>query len=162
MEPKKLCVIVFSLAGCASYPQPTEKLATSVGTVHGAQEAGAERLPDAALHLRLAEEQNEKATKLMKDGDNERATFMAERARRDGELALALAREDSAKKRAQQASASLTPTPAEGTSGGMQPGTSPSTPATDPTMKSGTSGDPSSTPSTVPGTVPVQPTPSTP
>jgi hypothetical protein len=109
METKKLCAILVSLAGCASYPQPTDNLAQSVGAVHGAKEAGAEKIPDAALHLRLAQEQNEKAQKLMADDENERATYVTERARSDAELALAMAREEKARKRAQQATASLSP-----------------------------------------------------
>lgn len=107
MGIKKVCAICISLAGCASYPQPTENLASSVGAVRGAQEAGAEQLPDAALHLRLAQEENEKAKQFMNDGENERAAYMTERARADADLALALAHQERAQKRAQQASASV-------------------------------------------------------
>ena len=39
----------------------------------------------------------------MESGDNERADFMTLRAYNDAELAIALAREDAARKRAQQA-----------------------------------------------------------
>lgn len=124
MGIKKLCAICISLAGCASYPQPTENLASSTGAVRGAQEAGAEKLPDAALHLRLAQEENDKAKKLMNDGENERAAYMAERARADAELALALAHQDRARKQAQQASLSAQPEPA------AQPQPQPMAPAT--------------------------------
>jgi hypothetical protein len=154
METKKLCAILISLAGCASYPQPNENLATSVGAVRGAQEAGAEQLPDAALHLRLAQEQNDKARELMSEGDNERAAYMTERARSDAELALALAHEERAKKRAQQASASLTPS----TGSGASPA-APTGPATQPSPQPSTS--PSTSPAD-PGTVPANPAPSTP
>jgi hypothetical protein len=137
METKKLCAILVSLAGCASYPQPTDNLAQSVGAVHGAKEAGADKIPDAALHLRLAQEQNEKAQKLMADDENERATYVTERARSDAELALAMAREEKARKRAQQATASLSPGMESGMSPGMEspamgPTPAPAQPATPP------------------------------
>jgi hypothetical protein len=130
METKKMCAIFVALAGCASYPQPTEKHASSVGAVSGAKEAGAEKIPDAALHLRLAQEQNEKAQKLMADDENERATYVTERARSDADLALAMAREERARKRAQQATAALSP----GMESGMGPTNmpAPSAPATNP------------------------------
>jgi hypothetical protein len=107
METKKLAAICVVLAGCSSYPPPNEGLATSVGAVRAAQEAGAEQVPDAALHLRLAEEENKKATKLMSDDSNERATFMTERARSDADLALALMHEEKARQRARDAVATL-------------------------------------------------------
>jgi hypothetical protein len=107
MGTNKLAVICVVVAGCSSYPPPNEGLATSVGAVRAAQEAGAEQVPDAALHLRLAEEENKKATKLMSDDSNERATYMAERARGDADLALSLTREEKARQRARNAVASL-------------------------------------------------------
>jgi hypothetical protein len=132
MEIKKLFAICISLAGCASHPQPTESLAASAGAVRGAQEAGAEQLPDAALHLRLAQEGNERAKQLMAEGDNERAAFMTERARMDAELALALAHQERAQKRAQQASASV-PGAEQGQPGAMpQQGQQPSQPQSQP------------------------------
>src|SRR5688572_5300437 len=99
MGKNTIWAIAGLLAGCASYPQPTESLANSVGAVHGAKEAGAESVPDAALHLRLANEQNAEAQRLMEEGDNERAAFLTRRAQTDAELALALAREKSAQQR---------------------------------------------------------------
>ena len=146
MGTKKLAAICVALAGCASYPPPNEGLATSVGAVHGAQEAGAEQLPDAALHLRLAQEENEKAKQLISEGENERATYMTERARADAELALALAHEEKARERARNATASLdklntqtqdmggqqqsTPGSQQTPSSQPMPGTQPATPST--------------------------------
>jgi hypothetical protein len=87
------------LGGCASHPQPTEHLAASMAAVRGAQEAGATRVPEAALHLKLAEEQIEQARWMMENGDNARADAMTIRAYNDAELALALARESNANDR---------------------------------------------------------------
>jgi len=89
-------------AGCASFPAPTEKMASSEAAVRGAREVGADRVPQASLELRLSEEQIGKAKTLMAAGDNELADLMLQRAQADAELALSLAREDQARREAQQ------------------------------------------------------------
>lgn len=131
MRKIELWAVASLVAGCASYPQPTDSLANSTATVRGAQEAGAEQVPDAALHLRLANEQNELAKKLMNEGENERAHYVTMRAQSDAELALSLAREEEANKGASQARASLEPAPAmQPAPGATQPApqTAPATP----------------------------------
>jgi hypothetical protein len=110
---KKSFSIAFLLAtgagmvtGCgASYAPPHDHLASAVAASRGAEEAGAHHIPRAALHLKLAEEGIAQARTLMKSGENERAESMSLRASNDAELALALAREDAALKRSQQAAA---------------------------------------------------------
>jgi hypothetical protein len=57
--------------------------------------------------VKLAQEEVAKAKALMDNGDNERADTMAMRASADAELALSLAREESARARAQQSAAKL-------------------------------------------------------
>lgn len=84
--------------GCASGTLPTEQLASTEASVRAAQELGAQNVPRAELHLRLAKEQVERARKLADDGDEERATMQLERARADAELALALARQSAAQR----------------------------------------------------------------
>jgi Domain of unknown function (DUF4398) len=88
-----------SLTACASGPQPTEHLASSMAAVRGAQEAGAERVPEAALHLKLAEDQIAQAKNMMQNGDNARADRMAIRAYSDAELANTIARNEAATRR---------------------------------------------------------------
>ena len=88
---------------CGGYPIPTERMVASESALRGAQEVGAQNVPQAALHLRLAEEQIQKAKALINDGDNERADFVLLRAKADAELALALAKEANAKADAQRA-----------------------------------------------------------
>lgn len=90
-------------AACASYPPPTDHLASAIAATRGAQEAGAPQVPQAALRLKLADEQINQARQMMEDGDNERADFMTLRAYNDAEVALALTRADHARKRAQAA-----------------------------------------------------------
>ena len=91
--------VVLVAAGCASHPAPADQVASSLAAVRGAEEAGARDVPEAALHVKLAEEQIEQAKKLMENDDNQRAEDLALRAYQDAELALALARENQAKKR---------------------------------------------------------------
>lgn len=95
--------IVLSVAGCASYPAPTERLASSMAAVRGAQELGAAQVPQAALALKLAQEEVAKAKALMDSGENESADYMTQRASNDAELAIALTRENTARLRAGQA-----------------------------------------------------------
>lgn len=102
MKKTLLGVIALCAVGCASYPAPNEQVASSLASVRGAQEAGAMDVPEAALHVKLAEEQIEQAQALMKDDDNQRAEDLAARAFQDAELALAMAREDAAKKKLEQ------------------------------------------------------------
>lgn len=103
---KTLCsMAVLLLAGCASHPPPSDHLASAIAAARGAQEAGAPNVPRAALHLKLSEEQIAQARQMMERGDNLRADYMTLRAYNDAELALAIAREDAARKRADQAQA---------------------------------------------------------
>jgi len=64
--------------------------------MRAAREIGAAQVPRAELHLRLAQEQVDKARKLAQDGDNEEAARLLNRAHADAELALALSREATA------------------------------------------------------------------
>ena len=92
---------------CASVPPPTENMAGAQSAVRGAREVGADSVPQAALHLKLAEEQIARAKALIADGENQRAWQIISRARADAELALALARETQAQADAQRALAEL-------------------------------------------------------
>ena len=97
-------VVVLAAAACASHPPPTDRLANAIAAARAAQEAGAAQVPQAALQLKLAQEQIAQARAQMEDGENERAHYLALRASNDAELAVALARENSARKRAEEAS----------------------------------------------------------
>jgi hypothetical protein len=93
---------VTALLGCASYPAPNQHLAESVAAIRGAEEVGAAAQPQAALNLKVAQEEAARAKALLDDGKNEEADFMSLRAKADADLALALAREAAARTRAQQ------------------------------------------------------------
>jgi Domain of unknown function (DUF4398) len=84
--------------------------------MRAAQEVGAQQVPKADLHLRLAQEQVEKARKLAADGDNERASMLLSRAHADAELALALTRESIAQHDLEQTGSSTVSPKAQETS----------------------------------------------
>jgi uncharacterized protein DUF4398 len=90
------------LLGCAGYPAPQQHMADSVAAVRGAEEVGAAAQPQAALNLKLAQEEVARAKALVDDGKNEQGDFMTLRAKADADLALALAREEGARIRAEQ------------------------------------------------------------
>jgi PBP1b-binding outer membrane lipoprotein LpoB len=92
-------------AGCASYPAPTEHLASAMAQVRAAQEVGVSQVPQAELHLKLAQDQINQAKALMEEGKNERADYLTLRAYNDASLAMAMTRENAARLRAEQAEA---------------------------------------------------------
>lgn len=91
-----------ALVACASSPVPADRLAKSTAAVRSAHELGAERVPNAALHLKVANEELDLAKKLMENGDNGRAEYVLLRAQVDADTALQLAREDQARADAQR------------------------------------------------------------
>jgi hypothetical protein len=78
-------------------------MASSEAAIRAAREVGADRIPQGALELKLAQEGVERAKAQMRDGDNQAAAFTLLRAQTDAELALAMARESKTQMEAQQA-----------------------------------------------------------
>ncbi|MBL0219630.1 MAG: hypothetical protein IPQ07_37920 [Myxococcales bacterium] len=98
------------LGGCASSRPPTEKMESSAASIRGAEQAGAEDVPRAALYLQLANEQSTKAKALIAAGgkDNMRAAAnLLMRASADGDLAIALADDDKDRLAAEHALAEI-------------------------------------------------------
>jgi len=83
-------------ACAASLPPPTQRLADAQSSERAAQELGANNVPAAQLSLKNAQDQIAQAQTAMTDGDNERADSLLIRAKADGDLALAQAREKTA------------------------------------------------------------------
>ena len=99
-----LLFVPFMIAACGgSFPVPTERLASTEGATRTAHELDAENDPQAALHLKLANEQIEKARAAMKNDDNKAADLWLQRASADAELAVQLAKGAKAKAEAQTA-----------------------------------------------------------
>jgi hypothetical protein len=101
-----LPLLLLTLAACgSSIPPPADKLASAEAAARSARELGADREPKAQLHLKLASEQIDQAKKLMNDGDNGRADLVLQRASADAELAVMLAKENTARSEADSAKA---------------------------------------------------------
>ena len=96
--------LVFDIAACGGAPKPEAQLSSSEGAIRGAKEAGADTVPDATLHVKLAEEERAKAVELIAHGENHRGAMMLARAEADAELAVALSRAANAKVDADKAS----------------------------------------------------------
>ena len=93
--------------GCGGAAVPTEKLTDAEASIRAAKEVGGTSVPQAELHLKLAQEQVEMARKLSADGENERAANVLLRAKADAELALALARDAQAQQTLEAADSKL-------------------------------------------------------
>ena len=96
--------------GCATSRPPSERLESSAASISGAQQAGAENVPRAALYLQLANEQSAKAKGLIAagGGDNMKAaSTLLMRASADGDLAIALADDEKDRLAAEHAVAEI-------------------------------------------------------
>ncbi len=102
-----LPLALLSLAACASFPAPSERLAQAESGARAAHELGAANEPTAALYLKMANDQLSEARKLMAAGENERADSVLQRAMADAELSLQLAKEAKARGAAQAVGASI-------------------------------------------------------
>jgi hypothetical protein len=104
MRPTLLSLsLVLTGLSCATVSS-TERLEASAAAIRSAEEIGAQKIPQANLHLQLAKEQSQHAKKIIEtDGDKDEATSLLARAEVDAELARAIAREESTRAQAQQA-----------------------------------------------------------
>lgn len=102
IKTRLLCSVgaVLSLGACAA-AVPTERLQSSAAAIRAAEEVGADRVPQAALHLQLAKEQSDRAKKLIDAGDRDEAALLLTRAEADANLSVALARSTQAQHEAQ-------------------------------------------------------------
>ena len=112
--------LLLTLQACASYPPPTERVTTAEAAIRAADEVGARQVPRAALHLKLAQEQTDKARQLMQDGYNERADQTLKRAQSDAELALAISKENATTQKLLEAQTKLEELQRGRTSGGAR------------------------------------------
>ena len=95
------------LGGCGTtLPPPSDEWAAAQADVGRAQSGGAPTVPDAKLHLQLAQEDLQKSKDLM-DKDNKRAASLVTLARVEAQLALSLAKASAAQDSAQQAEQDL-------------------------------------------------------
>jgi hypothetical protein len=109
--PKPAIVAAWALLagalGCGgSIPPPNDAFAAAQADVGRAQAGGAPEVPDAKLHLQLAQENLQRAKRLM-GTDNDRATSLCGVATSEAQLAFALAREAQAEYQARSAQAKV-------------------------------------------------------
>jgi len=89
------CFITFA-AGCgASFPPPNDEWAAAQADLGRAEAGGAPAVPNAKLHLQLAQEDLQKSKTLI-DQDNKRATDLIAVAKAEAQLALSLAKQQQA------------------------------------------------------------------
>jgi hypothetical protein len=100
------CAVLF-LACASSYPPPNDEWAAAQMDVGRAQSGGAPDVPDAKLHLQLAEEDLQKSKALI-GNDNHRAFTLTEVARAEAQLASSLASQAQTEAQARLAQAELT------------------------------------------------------
>jgi hypothetical protein len=107
MRMAKVAIAAVLLCACgSSLPPPSDEWAAAQADVGRAQSGGAPGVPDAKLHLQLAQEDLQKSKDLM-DKDNKRAASLVALARVEAQLALSLAKASLAQENAQQAQQDL-------------------------------------------------------
>ncbi len=110
-------LFALSSACAGTPPLPAERLAQAEAEVRAAQEIGADRVPQAKVHLQDARDSIATAKEVNKE-DQDAAARRLEIARAQAELANALAREQLARTEAEQANARLDALRNTGATGG--------------------------------------------
>jgi hypothetical protein len=105
-----IALFALGVAACgASLPPPNTEWAEANNDVGKAEAGGAPDVPDARLHLQLAQEDLQKSKELINQ-DNRRAASLVAVARAEAQLALSLARAQKAQSAAKQAQDDLAKT----------------------------------------------------
>ncbi len=98
-----LSITLFFGAACGGAVVPHEKMAAAEAEMRAAEVAGARDVQQAALHLKMANDQVAKAKGLIERNENEEAALILDCAQADAQYALALAKEEATKKEADAA-----------------------------------------------------------
>ena len=96
-------MLAILLPACATESRPPAQLGKAEAAIGGAEQVGARGEPQAALYLKLAQEEMEQSKSLAAKGEGERADLMLMRSQADAELALALAQQSKERGEAKQA-----------------------------------------------------------
>ena len=105
-----LAALAASALACgSSVPPPNDEWAAAQADIGRAEAGGAPGVPNAKLHLQLAQEDLTKSKTLI-DNDNKRATDLISVARVEAQLALSLAKQQQAQDAAQKAQDDLAKT----------------------------------------------------
>src|SRR5262245_52783791 len=95
--------LALGLAACGGASPPTHQLTASNSAIRAAEELGAQNVPKAALHLKMARDHLKNAEALIAEEEYDAASLVLKRAEADADLALAYAREAQARARAEEA-----------------------------------------------------------
>jgi hypothetical protein len=95
-------LLVASCAACGGYTVPPQHITGAQTAIAAARGGGAAGDPQAALHLKLAEEQYSMARNLMSDGKGKYADLAFLRSQADAQLAQSLAQKSTASAETQQ------------------------------------------------------------
>jgi hypothetical protein len=110
MRIATIALLAVVTAACgSSFPPPNDEYSAAQADVGRAESGGAPGVPDAKLHLQLAQEDLQKSKALM-DNDNKRAADLIAVARAEAQLALSLAKQQQAEEAARKAQADLAKT----------------------------------------------------
>lgn len=89
-------------AGCGHAEVPAQDMARTEASLRAAEEVGAAKIPQAALHVKMARDQLDVAKKFLANGETQLAQMALHRASMDAELAVALSREDETRRDANE------------------------------------------------------------
>lgn len=101
--PRTGALLVVLSTACASQQLPQQQLVDTNAALDSAQELDEGETPSVELHIKFARDQITLAKQFMKNGDDEKAARMLDRAQADAELALAQARTQQSREQATQA-----------------------------------------------------------
>lgn len=102
---------LLAFSGCGGSDVPARQMAESEAAIRAASEVGAQENPQAALHLKMARDHYDQAQAASKDGEQESAKALLEKAEVDAELALSLTRKEQAAAKAADAKQRTAQTP---------------------------------------------------
>ena len=88
---------------CGGAAIPQSELTEAKSSAKAAEAVGAKDEPQAALHLKMAEDAIVEAEKLIEEGENEKALPLLQRARSDAELSRAITQEAQTREAAEKA-----------------------------------------------------------
>ena len=94
---------LFALAACGGSTVSPSQVTDARSAVRAAEEVGARNHPNAALHLQLAQEEIQRAEKLIDRDQGDAAKRALDRATVDAELAIALAKAERERQEANEA-----------------------------------------------------------
>lgn len=94
------CAVIF--CGCTNQEPPHSALTAAESAVSAAEARGAQQVPQASLHLKMAKDSIAQAEELIKEDEFDAAHVALQRAEMDAKLAESLATEEEAKGKARE------------------------------------------------------------